>query len=588
MAFKFLKHTWQRKMLIVLSGLVLLFIVCFFAITLFGPGIIKREANKAITKGTDSLYRIEFDDASINLLKGQITLSNLKLIADTNLFKEKQKNKKSPGTLFSLQVNKMVLSHTHPFKLWLQKKLDIGLIQVDLPDIRMAAYSNPEKGKKKKDNQTIYQKISKTFKEVRVEKIAIRNAQLHYIDFKTIKPAKSSFKELDINVHDLLIDSASQFDDKRFLFCRKVELKLHNYNGRSAKGLYAYKAKLVQFSTTSKLLQVDGLSLSPLLNPQKFFSNTHSDRFSIWTKTIKFHNFDWDAYSKTQLIQASKVSLLGGYIGVFSNPRFNPEGINKDKASTFPNQILRTLPVRIKADTVLINRYAINYREYNTKNKRTGVLDFSEVNSRMANVTNDSSALAKQKWCYVKLNARFMKKADLHVAFAFNLRDSLYSYSYQGSLSTMNMSAFNAATVPLASVSIKSGRLNKLAFDINANKIASKGRVTLLYNDLKVELQKADTIEGKMKKRPLISLAVNSFFLKNNNPDNQNAPPRIGNVNYVRPKDYPFFKTIWRTLLMGIKPCVGFNMNNKPDADVKKAKKDKQKAIKKHQQGKAK
>ena len=49
--------------------------------------------------------------------------------------------------------------------------------------------------------------------------------------------------------------------------------------------------------------------------------------------------------------------------------------------------------------------------------------------------------------------------------------------------------------------------------------------------------------------------------------DNPGEIPRSFYVNYERPRDYPFFKNIWHTLLTGIKPCVG--LNEKVQQDVK-------------------
>jgi hypothetical protein len=83
--------------------------------------------------------------------------------------------------------------------------------------------------------------------------------------------------------------------------------------------------------------------------------------------------------------------------------------------------------------------------------------------------------------------------------------------------------------------------------------------VSLLYNDLKVSILEADTANNRLKKQQLISIFANLFVIKHNNPDVAGKAPRFANVNYLRPKDSPFFKTVWRTLLQGIKECAGLD-----------------------------
>ena len=113
--------------------------------------------------------------------------------------------------------------------------------------------------------------------------------------------------------------------------------------------------------------------------------------------------------------------------------------------------------------------------------------------------------------------------------------------------------------MPLATVKIASGTLKKLDFDINANRETASGKVNVLYNNLKVTILKADTANDKLKHRPIESLFANIFILKHDNPDKPGQQPRIYHVNYKRKPETPFFKSIWQTLLSGLKPAIGLD-----------------------------
>ena len=123
----------------------------------------------------------------------------------------------------------------------------------------------------------------------------------------------------------------------------------------------------------------------------------------------------------------------------------------------------------------------------------------------------------------------------------------------------MNMGNLNTATMPFAMVKITDGNIKSFDFNITANSKISKGRVTLLYNGLKVKLLTPDTAFNGFSSKLIESLYANIFIIKHNNPDYDGEAPRTFYVDYVRPKSSPFFKTIWNTLLTGIKPSAGLD-----------------------------
>ena len=160
-----------------------------------------------------------------------------------------------------------------------------------------------------------------------------------------------------------------------------------------------------------------------------------------------------------------------------------------------------------------------------------------------------------------------MNRGKLDVQFTFNLTDENLPFTYKGSIGPMDLTVLNPAVMTLGLIKVNSGKLARFDFDIKADNSVSKGRVALLYNDLKVTVLKPDTINDKLKHMTIASLYANVMILKHDNPDNPGERPRSFNVNYERPRDYPFFKNIWHTLFTGIKPCVG--LNEKVQQDVK-------------------
>jgi hypothetical protein len=150
-----------------------------------------------------------------------------------------------------------------------------------------------------------------------------------------------------------------------------------------------------------------------------------------------------------------------------------------------------------------------------------------------------------------------MSKGKAEVFFRFDLSDPKGTFTYKGSVGSMNLPAFNQASMPLALVKLNSGTLKQMTFDIQANSSDAQGKVEVLYNDLSVTVLKADTAHDRLKHMTIASLFANTLVIKHDNPDEQDDAPRSVYVTYHRPDTVAFWGSIWHTLLAGIKPNAG-------------------------------
>ncbi len=145
----------------------------------------------------------------------------------------------------------------------------------------------------------------------------------------------------------------------------------------------------------------------------------------------------------------------------------------------------------------------------------------------------------------------------------------------------MDIAAANPATMPLSMVKITSGRVKSLDFNFNSTQKTSTGTVNFLYNDLNVDVLRKDDEKGYSKKS-ILSTLTNAVIIKHDNPDDGKTAPRTAKVVFIRPDNFPFFKTVWLSILNGIKACAGVGdakeKGKKEDAD--KLKKEKEKRLK--------
>lgn len=587
MSAKFSKHKWRKRLLIFLLVFFCILFIMAFLVNIYWSPILSNKLKSAVLTSSDSLYTADFSDAKLHILKGEIVIYNITLKPDTTIYNRKVKNHLAPNNLVALHVKRVVLSHIHPFKLYFSHILDIGQVSLREPELHVSYQLNHTRDTVIKDRRTTWQKISKSLASIHIGKILLNDVQFKYEDYSGNKVAISELKEMNLSATDLLIDSATQADRSRLLYCKDIVAELNNYSGKSANGLYAYTIKLLSLSTRTSQLHIEGLELQPA-EPDVFFEKSRHSRFQFHIDSLLLSNFDFLSYHKYRTVNASSLTLSSGALNVYNNPNKKPS--KADKIKTFPNFGLENLKLDLNIDTIKTEHIDISYTEFNKKSHKTGTIAFNNTTGTFLNVTNNKAALQKNNICTAELHSYFMNQGKLDVNFTFNLSANNFPYTYKGTVGPINLSVINPAVMPLALVKFNSGKLKGMNFDVKADSKVAKGTVSVLYNDLKVSILKADTENNRLKHQTIASLFANIIVIKHNNPDNEHEPARVAKVTYVRPQNSAFFKTIWKTLLTGIKPCVGLDekMQQNVKATLMKQEQQKQEHIIKKAQRKQK
>ena len=118
-----------------------------------------------------------------------------------------------------------------------------------------------------------------------------------------------------------------------------------------------------------------------------------------------------------------------------------------------------------------------------------------------------------------------------------------------GSLGSMNLSLMNRMTEPIADLQIDSGKVNRLTFRITGDSIEAETELSLLYDDLQIELLRLK--EGKIRERKLLSTVLDDLVLIPNNP--HLGQTRIGTGTTLRDPYRSQFNYLWKSIETGIK-----------------------------------
>ncbi|MDB5111204.1 MAG: hypothetical protein JWR67_2318 [Mucilaginibacter sp.] len=521
--------------------------------------LLQQKLKELVLNATDSLYHIEYSDFDLNITSGNATLSDFKLIPDSAVYQKLVAQKKAPDNLFTLSVKKLSIKNVGARKAYEEKILNIDNITIENPNLvivnkRYTFNDTVKVGKPK----TPYQIIKKIFKQLRIDSIALKDISVQYINKSNPATKLTALKHLDIDILNVMIDSLSARDTSRFYYTKGINITLHDYKIATPDSLYTITSKQIFFSTSQREIILDKTSLTPRYNPTDFYrkKGESGDIFTLKFNRIGINNIDLQRFLRDQKLYAGIMDISNSSVKIYSNNAY--KGKKSIKIGKDPHQALQKVALDMKLSRLNIKNTDIIYSETDATTLATGIISFKNTNGYILNVTNDDDVKRVNNFMTAHIKTSFMNVAPLQVNFKFNLTAKNGAFNYSGTLGSFNGRVLDKLVKPLALVHVQSADIKRLTFNVNANNYSGKGNLQFYYKNLSVELLKKADGKTQLQNQGLISTLANALIIKNDNPDNK-GNFRPGPINLKREPTVSFFSFLYKALLDGLKPSVGFD-----------------------------
>jgi hypothetical protein len=543
-----------KKVLIAVSCVLLGLLLVTALLGYFGlKPLLTKRIQIAVLNSTDGLYRLDFKGITYDIMTGNAYVTDVKMRADSTLYDNLRKGKKMPDNIYQGEVKRINLVGLRLWTVLVSEKLELNAIDIDNPTIEITHEKQPYNTFK--TAKSPYQIISKFVKSFAVNKITFKNINFTYK--KSTNPEKaypSRLENLDLEVSNLLISEESEKDSSRFYYSKECVFKLAKFSLPTRDSLSTLKVNKINFSTQTRSLEIDNIVLQPRYRPIIHGNHTNGDdRIGLICRQLKFENMDMQKLFEDKKIYADLLKIKEGKLTVFTDTR-NFKKPKKASYRPFPHKAFRDLPAKFAIQQFKLRNFRIIYSEYNPETKMVGNIKFEHINGAFSNVTNDTLPLKKNPICVAFLKTKFMNQADMHVKFRFNINSKNEDFTCEGSVKKVSMPILNPILKSLTMAKVEDGFVEKFYFNMKGNKFGISGKSILEYKNLKVTIFKNK--ENKpMKERKFLSFLANTFVVKDANPAGK-KPIRVGVINYRRLPEKPFFYTLWKSLLEGLKGSV--------------------------------
>lgn len=522
--------------------------------------IVEDKLKELVLNSTDSLYSLTYDHLDMAIALGNVTLKNAILKADTQVYARMEAAELAPDNLYEIKIKELKVKRFGILDVLRDKELNIKSIDLVDPDIHLTnkyhAYNDTVSTEKSK--KSLYEQVKEVFTSVNIGRIDIESAAFRYTKLTDGQSSSFGLDSVQIRVEDILINENTQADTSRLYYTKMIEAMVPGFEYEFSNGFYAAKFDALKINTQEQTLLLTNVAYKPVLEKTAFYKKHGKNvtRADLHFDTLYIERLDFKKLIEKQQTVAHRVYIKSGYAKLYGDKRYPKQPVNQ--IGQAPHQKLMRIDKMIRLDTVFVKNVDVIYGEMSGKYHREGEISFNGTTGTLTNVTNDTLTLSKDKYMQADLWAKIMNRGNLHAKFSFDMLSKTGEHSYNGTVGSMNATAFNRILYPLLNVEIRSGNIRRIRFGINGTDYRSRGDFRFDYDNLKLDL-KADPDEPKKKSSlKIASFLVNQLIINDSNPD-ANEKYHIGKVNHRRVPEHTFFKNLWQSLLDGIKQTAGIS-----------------------------
>jgi hypothetical protein len=548
--------------LVIVAVIIVLILAGVAAWNLVKYKFIKGKIKSAVYEKTNGLYTIHYDRMDLDEVAGYLHVTNLSIIPDTAKYRQLVAEKKNPPLVLELTIPELTIAGVQTPKAMLNKKVTGRRLQIENATVNFYYAKAHKDSSDPAPAQEMYRQLLGDLKEIQADTVDVSHVAFSFTDIRTLEKTVEG-SNISVHLKDVLIDSLHNNDPERFFFAKHVQVQGEKGVVKNKPRTYFYHFDNFSFNNEGGLFSIKSIRIVPQLSEEKYaaYSKLQKDRFNVSLSNVSLKNINLRRLMETDII-ADQLQIKEMNLKVYRDLSYPRD--KKVRVGTFPQQLLANFPVLIALKKIAVNDAFIEYKEKNPKSDYSGHVQFVHANAAISNVTNDPDRIKIDRNCLLDFNARFLDMAPMHAHLNLLLGDRNGRFTFSGSMEGFDATRLNVLMVPMGLAQIEKGQVNKMDFDFSGYDYGADGKLTLLYDGLKISLLKKDSADDTFKKKKLVSLIAN-MVVKNSNPQG-NKPARVAEVHYQRDTNRSFFNLMWRAVYNGVKLTAGI----KPKTGIKK------------------
>ena len=387
------------------------------------------------------------------------------------------------------------------------------------------------------------------FDEALVDKVSVGNTKI--LIYNKARPDKAP-----ITINNIKFDASdiqklhSGTNIKNLISSSNWKLSGDGFSFMTQNNRYKMTLGAFDINNANASMRIKSFTVKPQMT-EAAFSKSLARQEDLYN--LEFNNIELSGIDTRMLIMQRRLEAAAGSLQPVVKI-YRDRTVTEDlssKVGKYPHQLLQTIKFPFSIKKLNVKSGTVSYTEKADVSKQEGTVFFKNINGTISNITNIKDLINTNNLLLLDATASFMGVSQVRSVWKLPLNSSNGAFDVSGSGGSFNAVSLNPLIEPLGMASIKNGTINKLTFSMTGNDLQARGNATLLYQNLKVELLKKDSMD--VKRSGLKSLLANAL-MKNSNP--LNGVTRTDEINYERDKTKSFFNLLWKSIFSAAKKTV--------------------------------
>lgn len=321
----------KRKLLIIFFSVIVLVIAAYFYLRFsilnthdFKPDTsdarsildlrsqLIAKLQQVVKDGTDGLYNLSIKQIEPNVMQSRFIVIKAVLTPDSAALVRLENLEKAPDDVFKVLIDSFYIDGIGIGDLLSLKTINLDSVFLDSPSIEVHHYERIYNKEKRAENDSIpvYQKISRLFSSISINKIIIKNGTIVSHNLKE-KTRIAKYTHVSVRMSNLLVDSSTQYDKSRFFYAKEADIFLPGYLTRTSDSLYFFKCSSVNISAVQNTLTAENIELLPRGNKQQFQKKLkgRQDMFTLKVPKLILSEIDWWNYVNSKRLIAKQADI---------------------------------------------------------------------------------------------------------------------------------------------------------------------------------------------------------------------------------------------------------------------------------------
>ena len=388
---------------------------------------------------------------------------------------------------------------------------------------------------------------------VNVYSVYMKHLNFPKVTFVPFAKSNYTVGNITININEVKADQIVELQMHPMDFTKEAQVTVSRISLKSKDGLYSFHAGNITLNSLQRQLSINSFDIVPGLGEKQFANkfNYQTDRYDVHMKGISLKNIVMNDLIDNKLTASNLV--IENTVAKIYHDLHKPLR-QKSKVGNYPSQSLQKINMPINISTATLKNAYIEYKENEIASDSIGVVSFTNSKLNITNITNVPSAIKNNNALNISFESNILSAIPINGNFKFQLNSNHGNFVANGHIAAFDASILNKVSIPMALISVNSGKINSIDFNFKGSDTSAGGDFVMKYEDLKVEVLKRDKNTKEVKKRSFASLAAN-LVVKNSNPANSGL--RKATPKYQRDIHKSFFNLVWKTVFTGIKETVG-------------------------------